>query len=62
MPVEIQFFFANIPSLLFLGNRHQAEMATLHELLRSRNAGQYVATVATPRREPHFRCALQGKV
>src|ERR1700733_9662763 len=56
MSVEIQLSFANIPSLLFLGNRRQTNMAAMHD------AARYVATVATPSRAAAFRCALQGKV
>jgi hypothetical protein len=56
MSVEIQLSFANIPSLLFLGNRRQTDMAAMH------GATRYVATVARPSRAAAFRGALQGKV
>jgi hypothetical protein len=56
MSVQIQFSFANIPSLLFLGNRRQTDMAAMPGLRQHRRSSQrhrrdatrYVATVATP--------------
>jgi hypothetical protein len=70
MSVEIQFSFANILSLLFLGNRRQPDMAAMRSFVAAANRAR--ATDATqsdtsPRLQRrsetrHFRCALQGKV
>jgi hypothetical protein len=70
MSVEIQFSFANIPSLLFLGNRRQSDMAAMHELRRRRRqsrATDAMQSDTSPRLQRsaergHFGCALQGKV